>query len=99
GGGGDKDNSALRGPGETASASGNNSVAIGSGAQAYDNAGLAVGAGSVAGNSDASLTAGRNSVAVGTWFDADGDGVFDAGLDRLNIASAPHSSALGGGHT
>ena len=96
----DRDGSGFYDTNEGTTASALLAVAIGGGAQAHDNFSLAIGTGSEAGNADASHTTGRNSVAVGTWYDWDGDGIFDAANgDRINSASGIFSSAFGVANT
>ena len=69
---------------------------------AYDNSSVAIGVGSRAGTSGSNISTGHNSAAMGTWYDAAGDGSLEGLVGNLtmgNTASGRHSSAFGVGNT
>ena len=72
-------------------ASGENSSAFGYANTASALSSVAMGNSSVASN--------LNSAAVGTWYDDDFNGEFDAGADVVNTATGQYSGAFGVGNT
>ncbi len=81
---------------ETSYAAGASSVSMGANTRASDNSSVAIGVGSEAGSPDGNFTNSRNSIAVGTWFDLNGNGALDP-EDRVTSATGVHSAAIGVG--
>jgi autotransporter adhesin len=84
------------GAGETSFAGAASSVSVGAGTSAIDNSSVAMGVGSVAGTNDGNFVSGRNSVAIGSWTDLNGNGVLEPG-ERTTSATGTMSAAVGVG--